>query len=40
MRVCAGCTQFCTAKKHISKLVKEEVNRTVILKCSMVNVRD
>jgi len=33
----AGCTEFCTAPMHISKPVKQEVNRTVILplKCSL-----
>jgi len=29
--VCTGRTEFCTAQTHISKPVKQEVNRTVIL---------
>jgi len=37
MRSWAGCTEFCTAQMHISKPVKQEVNRAVILppKCSL-----
>jgi len=29
--LCAWCTKFCTAQRPISKTVKQEVNRTVIL---------
>ena len=29
--LCAWCTEFCTAQRHIPKPVKQEVNRTVIL---------
>jgi len=31
MCLCAGCTEFCTAQMHISKVVNQEVNCTVIL---------
>jgi len=31
MHVFAECTEFCPARAYISKPVKQEVNRTVIL---------